>query len=66
MTGPRRPTLGKYEYREPVHNDCLRDVTNEVPADFFESPSAPSTTESSLIPTPPVSQPWDALRPAGH
>ena len=36
MTGPGRPTLGKSEYREPVHNDCLRGVTNEVPADFFD------------------------------
>ena len=24
MTGPGRPTLGKSEYREPVHNDCRR------------------------------------------
>jgi hypothetical protein len=66
MTGPGRPTLGKSEYREPVHNDCLRGVTNEVPADFFESPPAPSTTGSSFIPTPSVSQPWGALQPAGH
>jgi hypothetical protein len=42
MTGPGHPTLGKSEYREPVHDDCLRGVTNEVPADFFESPPAPA------------------------
>ena len=24
MTGPGRPTLGKSEYHEPVHNDCRR------------------------------------------
>jgi hypothetical protein len=65
MTGPGRPTLGKSEYREPVHNDCLRGVTNEVPADFFESPSAPSTTGSSLIPTPPLSHPRGAVHSTG-
>ena len=31
MTGPGRPTLGKSEYREPVHNDSLRSATNGLP-----------------------------------
>ena len=65
MTGPGRPTLGKSEHRAPVHSDCFRGVANEVPTGFFESLPAPSTTGSSLIPTPPLSHAGGAVHSNG-
>jgi hypothetical protein len=47
--GSRPPNLGKSEYRELVHDDSLRGVTNELPADFFESPPAVDDPHSSRL-----------------